>query len=445
MRFPVAVFVAFLCLGSAVAAPEGRIGIEVAEVMPESAQRLGLAAAQGALVRKVDPDSPAAKAGLAADDVIVRFGQTPIGRVGDLLPLVRGSAPGTKAPVQFWRKGSLLEATLTVDHPQPPGAAGPQEEALLTLAQQQLSSGNRLGAFQTYVRAYAQAPASAAPGAPAGDPRAQALATVRGRMATTPAQIVAHSPSRERAFQGIALIYPTLTPRPGLPEEARRLLVRARVLVEEKNLSGAVAAYDEAIGLAPWWPSSHFDRALLIGQLALGAQAPLAYDAEAIAAMKRFLALAPGSENAREGQDKIYEWELKLERKQRAAAAAAQQQQARAASATLKQPGQSGCFIATAAYGSALAPQVATLRDFRDTRLLTNAAGRWFVTQYYAHSPPLADYIRERDGLRAFVRAVLWPIVAVVTYPWRALMLLLLLVAGTVFPMRRRIHARVPV
>ena len=71
----------------------------------------------------------------------------------------------------------------------------------------------------------------------------------------------------------------------------------------------------------------------------------------------------------------------------------------------------SKCFIATAAYGSPMAEDVRWLREFRDRHLLTHSAGRAFVEAYYELSPPVADYIRSRDGLRAAVRVMLKPIV----------------------------------
>jgi len=71
----------------------------------------------------------------------------------------------------------------------------------------------------------------------------------------------------------------------------------------------------------------------------------------------------------------------------------------------------SKCFIATAAYGSPMASEVRWLRAFRDRYLLTNVTGKAFVEAYYELSPPVADYIRLRDGLRAAVRVALKPLV----------------------------------
>jgi len=98
-----------------------------------------------------------------------------------------------------------------------------------------------------------------------------------------------------------------------------------------------------------------------------------------------------------------------------------------------------GCFIATAAYGSDMAPQVRVLREFRDRHLLTNAAGRAFVAFYYRHSPMLADAIRPHDNVRAAVRAALAPVVWSVEHPaWAVLASLL---AGALV-LRRRASGR---
>lgn len=73
--------------------------------------------------------------------------------------------------------------------------------------------------------------------------------------------------------------------------------------------------------------------------------------------------------------------------------------------------GAGGCFIATAVYGTEMAPEVATLKSFRDNRLMKNTAGRAFVRWYYRHSPPVADFIRNKSILKAAVRAGLKPLI----------------------------------
>ena len=75
--------------------------------------------------------------------------------------------------------------------------------------------------------------------------------------------------------------------------------------------------------------------------------------------------------------------------------------------------GSSSCFIATATYGSVMAKDVTTLRKFRDHYLLTNPAGQWFVKNYYRYSPPIANELAKSPVLKAVMKGLLFPLVAV--------------------------------
>lgn len=66
-----------------------------------------------------------------------------------------------------------------------------------------------------------------------------------------------------------------------------------------------------------------------------------------------------------------------------------------------------GCFIATAAYGSATAQQLDLLREFRDVVLLKSTLGSKFVSLYYRFSPPIADFIARHEPVRTLVRELL--------------------------------------
>jgi ABC-type branched-subunit amino acid transport system substrate-binding protein len=72
-----------------------------------------------------------------------------------------------------------------------------------------------------------------------------------------------------------------------------------------------------------------------------------------------------------------------------------------------------GCLIATAAYGSELAPQVQFLRELRDNSLLSTASGTSFMTGfnqfYYSFSPAVADLERENAAFRDAVRTAISP------------------------------------
>lgn len=77
-------------------------------------------------------------------------------------------------------------------------------------------------------------------------------------------------------------------------------------------------------------------------------------------------------------------------------------------------PPPSGCFIATAAYGSELSPAVVLLQEFRDRYLLNNAIGKSFVRFYYKVSPAAAARISSSEPLKLLVRVLLVPVVLAV-------------------------------
>ena len=66
-----------------------------------------------------------------------------------------------------------------------------------------------------------------------------------------------------------------------------------------------------------------------------------------------------------------------------------------------------GCYIATAVYGSYDAPQVLTLRRFRDQQLKKTALGRLFIRVYYRLSPPAAARLRNARHVNRLVRRCL--------------------------------------
>jgi len=72
-----------------------------------------------------------------------------------------------------------------------------------------------------------------------------------------------------------------------------------------------------------------------------------------------------------------------------------------------------GCLIATATYGSELAPQVQQLRELRDNSLLHTESGRSFMESfnkiYYSFSPIIADYERENPVFKEIVKVTLTP------------------------------------
>jgi len=79
-------------------------------------------------------------------------------------------------------------------------------------------------------------------------------------------------------------------------------------------------------------------------------------------------------------------------------------------------PAGGGCLIATATYGSELAPQVQQLRELRDNHLLQTKSGTLFIESfnqfYYSFSPIVADYERENPAFREAVKIAITPMIS---------------------------------
>jgi titin len=82
----------------------------------------------------------------------------------------------------------------------------------------------------------------------------------------------------------------------------------------------------------------------------------------------------------------------------------------------VNQPKGGGCLIATAAYGSEMAPQVQFLREIRDNKVMSTESGVSFMTGfnqfYYSFSPVIADYERENPLFKEAVKIGLTPMIS---------------------------------
>jgi serine protease Do len=92
----------------------GRIGVYPDAVTKEIADGIKLPRSYGALVRRVENDSPAEKAGIEGGDVITKFDGKTVERFTDLPRMVGGTKPGSKVDVQVFRNGSFRDLNITV-------------------------------------------------------------------------------------------------------------------------------------------------------------------------------------------------------------------------------------------------------------------------------------------------------------------------------------------
>jgi hypothetical protein len=86
---------------------------------------------------------------------------------------------------------------------------------------------------------------------------------------------------------------------------------------------------------------------------------------------------------------------------------------------TEEAPKKKFCFIATATYGTPLAPEVIILQNFRDDYLAPHALGEKFIRAYYRCSPWFARQISCRPALKLLAEWLLAPIILVIKRNFR--------------------------
>lgn len=104
-----------------------RLGVELQEMTPGLAQSFGVPRAAGALVVRVDADSPAERAGLASGDVVAAIDGTPLSHFAELQQQIAARAPGTRSRLDIWRRGSMRTVWATLS--EQPSAAAPMPDA----------------------------------------------------------------------------------------------------------------------------------------------------------------------------------------------------------------------------------------------------------------------------------------------------------------------------
>jgi S1-C subfamily serine protease len=97
-----------------------RLGIRFIEIEGQLADYFGLAAGAGVLVSSVNEDSPAAKAGLKAGDVVLELGGQAIRHGGDLRRAIRNVEGGGSVTLKLQRDGKPLEVEAVLPAPESP-------------------------------------------------------------------------------------------------------------------------------------------------------------------------------------------------------------------------------------------------------------------------------------------------------------------------------------
>ena len=96
-------------------ARRGYLGVGVREMTDERARALNLKDSSGVEVKRVEENSPAAKAGLRENDIILEVDGHRVETIEQFIRTVGDAAPGTKLALTIWRNGAKQTLTATVE------------------------------------------------------------------------------------------------------------------------------------------------------------------------------------------------------------------------------------------------------------------------------------------------------------------------------------------
>ena len=117
----------------------GWLGVHIQPVTEDIAASLGLEDTEGAIIARVQPDSPAAEAGLEAGDIIIAVDQAPVEDARALSRVIAAIDAGTSATLTVWRDGKAVELTASIAN------AAPAMEASADM-----SGGDEAGRLDTF-------------------------------------------------------------------------------------------------------------------------------------------------------------------------------------------------------------------------------------------------------------------------------------------------------
>ncbi|HQR96146.1 MAG TPA: Do family serine endopeptidase, partial [Thiotrichales bacterium] len=93
----------------------GYLGVNVQEVTSELSESFGMDKPKGALVTEVFPDTPAAKAGIKAGDIVLSVNGREVNKSGSLPPVIGMTPVGQPVDIKLLRQGRLMNVTVVID------------------------------------------------------------------------------------------------------------------------------------------------------------------------------------------------------------------------------------------------------------------------------------------------------------------------------------------